>query len=96
MVDIIGSEFQHETNDKYKYSDVFSLVIFKKKCFEAIVNHSLITDNLKDDIRTIMDSTVIEGYDVCGIQRLIQEAIGNQVLLPINCFRILMVVLLEA
>lgn len=56
MVDIIGSEFQHETNDKYKYSDVFSLVIFKKKCFEAIVNHSLITYNLKDDIRTIMDS----------------------------------------
>mgnify|MGYP003362276623 CR=1 FL=1 len=39
---------------------------------------------------------MIEGYDVCGIQRLIQEAIGNQVLLPINCFRILMVVLLEA
>lgn len=24
---------------------------------------------------------MIEGYDVCGIQRLIQEAIGNQVLL---------------
>lgn len=43
-------------NDKYKYSDVFSLVIFKKKWFEAIVNHYLITDNLKDDIRTIMDS----------------------------------------
>lgn len=62
------------------------LLYSKKKCFEAIVNHSLITDNLKDDIMTIMDSTVIKGYDVCGIQRLIQEAVINQVLLRDKLF----------
>ena len=55
-------------------------------CFEAIASHSLITDNLKDDIRTIVDSTLIEGYYFCGIQRLIQKAIGNQVLLPDKLF----------
>ncbi|KAF6009295.1 hypothetical protein HII13_003640 [Brettanomyces bruxellensis] len=82
VVDVVRKIFQSEVGNKHRFTDVLSLVLFKEHCLVTIVNHSLIPNNLKDDIKTVMDSTVIEDYDVGPIQRLIEEAIGNQVLLP--------------